>query len=362
MRRNLFLTLLLSLSVCGWGGDVRAEPVPDDTGAAVVYSYFRVSGDEGDSATLGIEDFARQIEELASGPYHPANLENVIASQKQQKNLPPRTVAITFDGIDYSVLNNAVPLLLDKEIPFTLFVSPGLLDAAERSGNGVRWNDIRALAKNKLATLGLTSYAYGHIGTWTKEQFIADLNRAKSRFREELESEPTLFAYPFGEFVPDFRDAVSRQGFLAAFGQNSGAISAASDRFSLPRFTMTRDFADLDRFRMTSEALPLPIEDISPSSQLLTTNPPTPGFTLLGDISKSDLKKMTCFASGIGELDVQVLGDSRVEIRFPKGFDDTKGRMNCTLPGPTSDISDEPRWRWAGFLYTIPPELLAPSP
>ena len=113
---------------------------------------------------------------------------------------------------------------------------------------------------------------------------------------------------------------------------------------------------------MTSEVLPLPVSDVSPTSQILTVNPPVPGFTVSRDIAKSDLTKMTCFASGIGELKVQILGDSRIEVRFPKGFDDTKGRMNCTLPGPTSDLSDEPRWRWLGFLYTVPPALLAPSP
>jgi peptidoglycan/xylan/chitin deacetylase (PgdA/CDA1 family) len=362
MCRNIFLTLLLSLSVCGWGKTVQADMISDDASTAVIYSYFRISDEDEDPSTISLDDFTGQIEELISGPYNPQSIAAVISAQDRNAKLPPRTVALTFDGIDYSIFNKAIPLLLEKKIPFTLFVSPGQLDGAQRSGNGVRWEDIADLSKDKLATIGLTSYTYGHLGSWTEEQLIADLNRAKTRFREELKMEPEYFAYPFGEYSPAFRSAVSRQGFVAAFGQNSGAVSSPSDKLALPRFTMTRDFADLDRFRMTSEVLPLPATDISPASQVLTDNPPTPGFTVAPEISKSDLQKMTCFASGIGKLQIQILGDSRVEIRFPKGFDDTKGRMNCTLPGPQSDLNDEPRWRWIGFLYTVPANLMAPSP
>jgi hypothetical protein len=125
---------------------------------------------------------------------------------------------------------------------------------------------------------------------------------------------------------------------------------------------MTEEFADLDRFRMTSQALPLPISDLEPESMILKSNPPFPGFTVSSSIQATDLKKMTCFASGIGKLTIQLLGHNRVEIRFPKGFDDTRGRVNCTLPVPSADDPRDVRWRWLGFLYVVPnPLLLSPS-
>jgi hypothetical protein len=66
------------------------------------------------------------------------------------------------------------------------------------------------------------------------------------------------------------------------------------------------------------------------------------------------LKKIKCFASGIEKLDVEKIGARHFEIRFSNGFEDSKGRLNCTLPAPPIDGTDDPRWRWLGFQFTVP--------
>jgi len=335
----------------------QADILAEDSNSAVAYVYFRVGDDDKSTPGISVQDFTAQIDEIVNqdAPYNATSLDTILKAQDKNTPLPARTISMTFEGSDSSFLRNAFPLLKEKNIPFSLFISPGMIDAAEKSGDPsiLTWDDVRMLAQSPLATIGVTSYSYSYPDDKQAESLTADINRARDRFRTELHTEPLYFSYPFGETTPTYIDVISKQGFAASFGQQSGVIGKSSPRNALPRFTVVDSFTDIDRFKMTSLALPLPYSDIEPKTTLTTTNPPHPGFTVSSDISNADLQKMKCFASGIEKVDVQKIGARHFEVRFSNGFEDSKGRLNCTIPAPSLDGSDEPRWRWLGFLFNI---------
>lgn len=347
------LGLLLTIS-----NDTRADTLPEDLNSAVVYAYFRVGDDDRTTSGISSSDFKSQMEEITGedNQYNVASLDTIIKAQDANTALPPKTIALTFEGSESSFLRNTFPLLKEAGKPFTIFISPGLIDQAEKTGDTtiLTWNDVRSLAKSDLATIGMTSYAYVHIDGKDTETLANDINRARERFRTELKSEPRYFSYPYGETNEDYLNVISKQGFVASFGQQSGVVGKSSSRSYLPRFTMVDSFADLDRFEMTATSLPFPASDLAPTTSIITTNPPHPGFTVGAGISSADLKKMKCFASGIDKVDVQPMGARHFEIRFSNGFDDSKGRLNCTVPAPPLEGSDDPRWRWLGFLFVVP--------
>ena len=357
---TIFAAAILMLA---FPSPAQAVLMPEDSTAATIYTYFGISPDKEDDeaggvpsqSTLSFEKFNDQITELTSGAYTIMPLPELIKAQQAGRSLPRKTVALTFDHLDSAFLKTVAPLLLDKKIPFTLFISASQLDQAQ---GDVTWAALRTLLAKPGVSLGMTAYNYSHLATWPKEKLTADINQARSRIREELKTEPAFFAYPYGEYSPLYREIVEQQGFSAAFGQNSGVVSKDSDPLTLPRFTITEEFSDLERLRMTSDALPFPVTDIEPASLVLTDKLPFPGFTVPAAIPASELKSLTCFASGAGQMTITLLGKNRVELRFPEtltdGFDTWRGRINCTLPVKTGDDGTEPRWRWLGFLYAVP--------
>ncbi len=353
---KLILTGLLLLLISS--PEARAEKLSEDLNSAVVYAYFRVGDDDRDIPGITSDDFKTQITDISNldSGYNPISIDAIIKAQNNNSPLPDKTITLTFEGSDSSFIRNAFPLLKDNNIPFTIFISPGLIDAAEKSGDTsvLSWNDVKKISKSDLATIGLTSYSYTHIDGKNLEAITSDLNHARATYREKLEKEPIYFSYPYGEYNPDFIEAVKKQGFTATFGQQSGAISKSTGRNTLPRFTMTDDFSDVERLRLTASSLPFPVTDIEPSTTMIDTNPPHPGFTVADSIPENDLKKIKCFASGIDKVDVQKIGARRFEIRFSNGFEDSKGRLNCTIPAPSLDGTDDIRWRWLGFQFTVP--------
>ncbi len=335
----------------------QAQAVTEDQTAAVVYAYFRISDVADDTgSTLSVDQFKNQITEIQSGAYHVLSLADITNALSQDQPLNYPSIGLTFDGADPSLFETALPILKEADLPFTVFITPSRLDEAEKQpdSNAPDWDDIRALHKNKNVTIGITPYNYNRMTRWTEERIQTEVNRAKSRYREELGQEAEYFAYPYGLYSKRVRTIVEKSGFKAAFGQQSGLVHRSADRLALPRFTMTDDFGDLERFRLTSHALPLPVTDVEPKDSIAQTATPLIGFTVSPQIPAQDVKKIVCFGSGIGKLNTEVLGRNRVEIRFPQNFEEGRGRINCTLPTNAKGDQDIESWRWLGFLLAAP--------
>lgn len=323
-----------------------------DTKSAVIFAYFAIGNDDNPNASITREQFAAQIDELTSGPYHLRTLPDIIAAFERGADLPDRTVALTFDGADKSVIETAAPLLIEKKIPFTVFIPAEKVEEAKPPY--MTWDDLRNLKKSGFVTFGIHPSSYARLHGETEEEIRRQINNSISLIRKALETQPVLFAYPFGEYDSKYKEIIASLGFKAAFGQNSGVAYPGDDFFAFPRFTQTERYADMDRFIMTANALPLPVRDVAPGDTHLSTLTPPIGFTVPDSLSRS-IKGMSCFASGDLKPSLEFL-NNRVEIRLP-AFAEDRPRINCTLPVPGA-LGDEPRWRWFGMLYTVPSELL----
>ncbi|MFQ5763801.1 MAG: chitin deacetylase, partial [Rhodospirillales bacterium] len=158
---------------------------------------------------------------------------------------------------------------------------------------------------------------------------------------------PTLFAYPYGESSLVVQRLVEGAGFVAAFGQHSGAIGSGGNRFDLPRFAMNETYGGEARFRLAVNALPLPVTDVTPADPLITgNNPPAMGFTITRALKGLD--RLACFSSHAGRARLERLGQRRIEVRVDEAFPKGRTRVNCTLP------ADGGRWHWFGRQFYRP--------
>lgn len=324
-----------------------------DDKAAAIFAYFAVGKDDNPAASVTSEQFAAHIEEITDGPYTVLPLPEIVAAFKAGRTLPPRTLGLSFDGADVSVVRTAAPILIKHNLPFTVFIPAGKV--AEGQPPSMSWDDLRDLKRSRLVTFGLHPANYARQGTLPPVEIRRQINNALTRIRAELEVEPALFAYPFGEYSPSYKAAIKEMGFTAAFGQQSGIAHAGDDLFALPRFTLTEPYADMDRFRMTANALPLPVADVSPADPVLRTLTPAIGFTLPEGLGKG-AKGLTCFSSGDEKPEMELL-ENRVEIRTAP-VDENRVRLNCTIPAARAP-GDDVRWRWFGMMFTTSPDLAA---
>lgn len=346
----LWLTFGAVTLLCG---HANAQATDVDDKAAAVFAYFAIGNDDNPAASVTEEQFAAQIAELTGGGYNVTKLTDIVEALTLRKALPPHTVALTFDGADRSVIEIALPLLEQHDLPFTVFIPA---DKVETGKPYMSWDDLRRLKRNPLVTFGIHPASYGRLTAGPAEDIKRQINNAVSAVRKELDVDVTVFAYPFGEYDASYEKIVRSMGFAAAFGQHSGVAYAGDNLYALPRFTITERYGDLERFQMTANALPLPAKDISPSDPHLSTLTPAIGFTVPDTLARS-LKALSCFSSTEEKPKLEII-NARVELRLEHPFKELRPRINCTLP--VTDIEgEEPRWRWFGALYSVSQDLLA---
>ncbi len=311
--------------------------------SAVILIYHRFGEDGIPSTNIRLDQFEGQIAELTNGPYHTVALPDIARAIQSGEPLPERSVAITVDDAYESAYTDAWPRLRAAGIPMALFVSTDPVD--QGLPGYLSWEQIRALAADGVV---IGHHGAGHIHMIDEgvEASRADIERASRRFQTELGFIPELFAYPYGEYSREIADLVKEMGFTSAFAQYSGAVRTGEGAYSIPRFPINEQYGDLNRFQLITNARALPASNIIPADTLIDSgnNPPAYGFSVTG---VRGLSAMNCFPSHMSEAArLEIIDNTRIEVRFSDPFPKGRNRINCTMPGP------DRRWYWLGkFFY-----------
>ncbi|MBL4613688.1 MAG: polysaccharide deacetylase family protein, partial [Magnetovibrio sp.] len=231
---------------------------------------------------------------------------------------------------------------------FTLFVATDPVDRGLL--RYMSWDMIREIAEDPLVTIGSQTASHLHMIDATAQQNAEDLDRSNRRFQEELGYVPNIIAYPYGEFSTAVIKTVQQAGFVAGFGQHSGAFGAQTGIYQIPRFALNEIYGDLTRLKTAASALPIPVQDMIPHDTVIdpNVNPPYMGFTVPENFPHAD--RLACFSNHEGKLKIERLGP-RIEVRMTQKLPQGRTRLNCTLPatGP----NNEGRWRWFGQLLYV---------
>ncbi|MEM6781517.1 MAG: polysaccharide deacetylase family protein [Pseudomonadota bacterium] len=345
----LYRFLILILAILSLPASLEAAPFRDyDDISATIFAYNRIGEDHDSQNNLRLDQFESHIQELIDGDYHVKALTDVISAFQSNTPLPKNTVVLTFDGGYRSILNNAIPLLEDNDLPYTLFIPSNLMSVANQQY--LNWTDLKSISKSDLATIGIHPAAYTSLRGSDKTIIQRNINTALGDFQKHLGERPKLFAYPFGDYDDAYADIIGDYAFDATLGLQSGVAYYAHDLSALPRFNMTERYGDLSRFRMAAQALPFPVKDIDPHTPALQTNPPSIGFTVHSDFANK-VDGLSCFASNGDKPILEKLGDNRLELRLKEPFIRDRGRVNCTLAAGKND-DGETIFRWFGLLFT----------
>ncbi len=102
-------------------------------------------------------------------------------------------------------------------------------------------NQLRALANTPGVTIGGHTRSHPILAKLDAAQARSEIENGKRDLEDLLQQELTLFAYPNGKQVVDFRlehaELVRQAGFQAAVATDWGTLDANTDRFRIPRFT-----------------------------------------------------------------------------------------------------------------------------
>jgi len=209
------------------------------------------------------------------------------------------------------------------------------------------WEQLREIESEKFAVIGHHSHSHEYLIEKSDEQFILDIEKANSLFKEKIGYIPTLFSYPFGEYSEFMRNYIS-DNFSYAFGQHSGVIDLNKEKFQLPRFPINEHYGDIKRFKSIIKTYPLEYESLIPIRKELDNENNPPSFKVKFFKEQKNIQGINCYSNegNTWKKSITKINNNILTIKFREAFQPRRGRVNCSL-------NDNGKWRWFGTQFII---------
>ena len=209
----------------------RAEAVP-----VLMYHWFYdlergIAPDDNSRNWVSAQELEAQMRYLRDEGYYFASWEELRNWLNGDLELPRRTVLLTDDDAHTTFFTVALPILQKYGVPFTSFVPTAMLaDRPEllRTYAGAPYLSFRSHS----------DALHGHWNICTEKSFSeleADVRRSAERLGNS-----EVFAYPFGQYTPEYIAALRLYGFTMAFTTAEGPVRRGMNPYALPRVRINK--------------------------------------------------------------------------------------------------------------------------
>ena len=292
------------------------------TDYGTVFMYHRFEESNHPSTNISEEVFRKHLSYLKENNFNVLPVSRLIDFFNGTSSLPEKSVFITIDDGYRSFYNIALPILLEFEFPFSIFISTDYVSDDPKS-NFMSWDMLREI-KNYGGSIHNHVSDHSNLNNLSKDKIVLKIKEAEEAMKKNLGLNSLIFSYPYGTSNIQNENIVKDLGFKLAFGQQSSHIFKNENIFRLPRFSFNEEFGDIERFKMIANSQPLKVFDITPKNTRFEKNNFRLGFS-----TNENIKNINCYSGGLS-LTLTKISPSRIEIKFNEGPKKGINRINCT--------------------------------
>lgn len=154
-------------------------------------------------------------------------------------------IYLTFDDAYDDVYTTVLPILRERNVPFTVFVTPGLID----KGRYLTLKHFLELAKEPLCTIGAHSMNHKMLRWLPEEIAKGEIEESKKVLQALIDKPVDVFAYPYGSVYACSKKNISqaKEVYKLAFSTLHSPLNSASvsNLWFLPRYNVCEENAKL---------------------------------------------------------------------------------------------------------------------
>ena len=203
-----------------------------------ILCYHNIAPQARGRLTIAVKTFEEQMGYLKSQGYRVINLKEFVEFVSLQRQLPKKSVVITFDDGYKSFLQYAQPILNKFGFSATLFV---YTDYVGMGGNALTWPDLKKLLQDGFNIEGHSKShsnlkrTSGESAAEYNKRLTAELSQSRDIFQKNLGHTPAILAYPFGAQDDTVVQRTKEAGYTAAFTVRPQANPSFVERLRIHR-------------------------------------------------------------------------------------------------------------------------------
>jgi peptidoglycan/xylan/chitin deacetylase (PgdA/CDA1 family)/nucleoid-associated protein YgaU len=181
--------------------------------------YHNISAQDQGKLSIASKTFDAQIKQLHADGFYTLSLTDFAAFTAGRRQLPRRSVLLTFDDGYKSFVQYARPILKDYGFGATLFVYSDFIGA----GSALSWQELRSLSEQGF-DVQAHSKTHGNLRRKEGESEAAYAKRIEAElafpltlYKKNLPRPVDALAYPYGEMDDDLIPYVVKYGYSVAF-------------------------------------------------------------------------------------------------------------------------------------------------
>lgn len=268
-KTAVLLVLVLALAGCGRKSQPPAasqapKTLPNRIVRVLCYHNLVTTG--GGFYDTTVETFQTQLKVLKDGGFQAISCRQLSDYLANVRDIPDKSVIITFDDGRSSVLGIAKPLLDKCGYVATLFPIVGSVGS---KGN-LTWEELKQLSaagyeigSHTVSHLNLTRRGSSSLQAW-QDRVRDELEESFSTLVDKLGQPPVALAYPFGNYDTFTMRAAKDAGYQLAFSIDPGVVDNQSDLWRLPRRMVVKGLS-LSTFERSLVTEPLHLTEIEPA-------------------------------------------------------------------------------------------------
>ncbi|MEZ0089019.1 polysaccharide deacetylase family protein [Streptacidiphilus sp. EB129] len=209
--------------------------------------------------TVTPRTFAEQLDRITDGGRTVVPLRRLVSAIRGGPPLPPRPVVLTFDDGFADFYWTVAPLLADRDLSATLFVTTGAIHPPGGRPSGsllppapmLNWRQVAGLEAYGI-DIGGHSRTHPQLDTLSGHRLWEEIALCKRELEDVLSRPVSAYAYPHGYSTPAVRRKVQRAGWTSGCALGGALGSTTDDPLRIARLTVRADTPP-ETFRLWTE-------------------------------------------------------------------------------------------------------------
>jgi len=190
--------------------------------------------------TVSPDRFARHMDALAASPRAALRISELAAPLSRGEPMSASAAGVTFDDGTADFYEHAWPVLRERGLPATLYVTSGLVGGRIDGRRMLSWEQLQELRDGGVE-IGAHGRRHVALDAVSIDRAARELVNSKLELEQRLHVAVNSFAYPFGYHTPPLQRLVARAGYSSACAVKNALSHPRDDRFALARFMLTAD-------------------------------------------------------------------------------------------------------------------------